>query len=101
MSNSASVKLRERILNRSARIGVVGLGYVGLPLAAGFAARGFRVIGVDLDEGKVRTLNEGQSTIQDIDGAEIAAMIGKRRKGHRFEREIAEHLRKRAAGQFN
>ncbi|NIM62585.1 MAG: UDP-N-acetyl-D-glucosamine dehydrogenase, partial [Acidobacteria bacterium] len=45
--------LRERISDRSARIGVVGMGYVGLPLAIEFAKAGYRVTGIDVDPKKV------------------------------------------------
>ncbi len=55
-----------RIKNRTASIGIVGLGYVGLPLAAAFARAGFRVIGFDLDGYKVETLNRGDSYIRHI-----------------------------------
>ena len=61
---------RDRLLGRhsrrSARIGVIGLGYVGLPLAVEFAKAGFRVTGFEIDPGRVRTLNRGKSHIQDV-----------------------------------
>ena len=53
-------ELGERIEAREARIGVIGLGYVGLPLALEFAKAGFRVMGFDLDAAKVETLHEGR-----------------------------------------
>jgi len=59
------------IERREARIGVIGLGYVGLPLALEFAKAGYRVIGFDLDPVKVRTLSEGGSYIGDVPAAEI------------------------------
>ena len=59
-------KLRGKIESRQAQVGVVGLGYVGLPLAVEFAKAGFHVTGVDVDETKVATLNGGTSYIQDI-----------------------------------
>lgn len=59
-------KLLERIDNRSARVSVVGLGYVGLPLAVEFAREGFRVTGVDVSADKVEQINAGQSYIPDI-----------------------------------
>ena len=68
-------ELERRILDRTAVIGVVGLGYVGLPLALGFARHGYRIVGVDLDQGKVDTLRSGASSIADVDDEEIAAVV--------------------------
>jgi UDP-N-acetyl-D-glucosamine dehydrogenase len=58
--------LERKIKDRSARIGIVGLGYVGLPLAVEFAQVGFRVTGIDVDPRKVRSVNAGQSHIEDV-----------------------------------
>ena len=58
-------------------VGIVGLGYVGLPLTLTFARKGFRVVGFDIDQGKVDTLVDGRSYIASIDGAEIASLIEK------------------------
>ncbi|WP_429370505.1 nucleotide sugar dehydrogenase [Paenibacillus sp. DS2015] len=55
------------IKNREARIGVIGMGYVGLPLALAFAHEGFAVTGIDLNEEKVQSLNDGESYISGID----------------------------------
>lgn len=74
MSNHQHTLL-ESIADRSARVGVIGLGYVGLPLATIFAEAGYRVVGVDIDLRKVRTLNEGRSYIEDIPGARLAALV--------------------------
>jgi UDP-N-acetyl-D-glucosamine dehydrogenase len=59
-------KLREAIRDRSARIGVVGCGYVGLPLAQAYARAGFRVTGIDNDARRVATMNAGDSHILDV-----------------------------------
>ena len=56
-------ELKEKIQNRSARIGVIGLGYVGLDLAIEFAGCGFRVMGIDVDEERVELLNDGKNYI--------------------------------------
>ena len=53
--------LRGKIDAREARIGVIGLGYVGLPLAVELGGAGFRVVGFDVDTTKVRSLAEGRS----------------------------------------
>ncbi len=66
-SNSLTTKLE----NRTARIGVIGLGYVGLPLVLLFSEQKFRVTGFDIDEKKVKTLSEGGSYIVRIPGTEI------------------------------
>jgi UDP-N-acetyl-D-glucosamine dehydrogenase len=58
--------LQAKIENRTAKVGIVGLGYVGLPLAVEFAKAGFSVTGIDLLESKVRAINHGESYIQDI-----------------------------------
>ncbi len=62
----------ERIRSRAARIGIIGMGYVGLPLALLFSEEGFRVTGFDIDRGKVDTLNAAGSYIVRIPGTEIA-----------------------------
>jgi UDP-N-acetyl-D-glucosamine dehydrogenase len=58
--------LGEKIRSRTARVGIVGLGYVGLPLAVEFANAGFTVTGIDLSEQKTRSVNAGDSYIGDI-----------------------------------
>src|SRR5919202_2884719 len=64
-----------RIHNRSAKVGVVGLGYVGLPLAVEFATAGFRVVGYDVSERVVSALRSGRSHIQDVPNADLAALV--------------------------
>ncbi|HTM50445.1 MAG TPA: nucleotide sugar dehydrogenase [Bryobacteraceae bacterium] len=59
-------QLEEKIRNRKAKVGIVGLGYVGLPLAVEFAKAGFDVTGIDLSESKVDKVNAGESYIADI-----------------------------------
>lgn len=58
----------QKLLDRTAKVSVIGMGYVGLPLAIVFAEAGFAVTGIDLDEHKVQLLNAGQSYIQDVPG---------------------------------
>ena len=56
----------EKITNRSLRVGVIGLGYVGLPLATTFAEAGFHVTGIDTDQQKVDRASRGESYIPDV-----------------------------------
>ena len=65
--------IRQRIESREARIGIVGMGYVGLPLALLFSAERFAITGFDIDARKVDTLNQGGSYIVRIPGAEVQA----------------------------
>src|ERR1700684_2471450 len=58
--------LEEKIKLRTARVGIIGLGYVGLPLAMEFAKAGFSVTGIDVQESKVSQLNRGDSYVQDV-----------------------------------
>ncbi|HNS51970.1 MAG TPA: nucleotide sugar dehydrogenase [Anaerolineae bacterium] len=67
--------LTGKIVDRSARIAVIGLGYVGLPLATGFSRAGYRVLGLDVDERKVAAINGGESYIQDVPSSDIASAV--------------------------
>jgi UDP-N-acetyl-D-glucosamine dehydrogenase len=70
-SLTCSDELKEKIAARSARVGIIGMGYVGLPLALLFSEQGFTVTGFDNDAGKVSTLNEGGSYIVRIPCTDI------------------------------
>jgi UDP-N-acetyl-D-glucosamine dehydrogenase len=67
--------LLNRFAERTAVVGIVGLGYVGLPLAVAFAEAGYSVIGVDLDPAKVEKLNRGESYIPDIPTPQLAPLV--------------------------
>src|ERR1700688_1260114 len=67
--------LEEKIVSRKARVGIVGLGYVGLPLAVEFAKAGFAVTGIDLSESKVAKVNAGESYIADIDQGVFKSLV--------------------------
>jgi len=71
------LKLEEKIINKSARIGIVGLGYVGLPLAVAFSETGFKVLGVDIQQKRVDSVNRGQSYITDVPAERLQAVIAK------------------------
>lgn len=68
-------ELIDKILNRRATIGIIGMGYVGQPLALRYSQLGYKVIGFDIDQDKVDCLNAGQSDIEHIADAAIAAAI--------------------------
>jgi UDP-N-acetyl-D-glucosamine dehydrogenase len=71
--------IKDALLNslqdHSAKIGILGLGYVGLPLAAAFGEAGFQIIGIDPDPRKVNSLNKGESYIQDVPGEQVARLL--------------------------
>jgi UDP-N-acetyl-D-glucosamine dehydrogenase len=71
------------------RIGIVGLGYVGLPLAVGFAEAGHEVVGLDADARKVEALNGGRSYVEDI-ADEVLAPLGERLRATTAVGELAE-----------
>jgi len=66
--------LIEKLNNKEAIIGIIGLGYVGLPLMLRFADVGYRVVGIDVDESKNTLLNSGKSYIQHIPSEDVAAV---------------------------
>ena len=66
MATPTSTQLFEKIENRTARVTIIGLGYVGLPLALAFAKAGFATVGLEIDADKVAAINEGESYIEDI-----------------------------------
>lgn len=73
----ASVKetLLNSLRDHSARIGILGLGYVGLPLASAFGEAGFQITGVDPDPRKVNSVNKGESYVQDVPSEQIAKLL--------------------------
>ena len=71
--------LEAKIANKTARVAVVGLGYVGLPLAVEFASEGFPVVGVDIDAHKVDSLNKRVSYIPDVPSARLKRVIAKKK----------------------
>ena len=68
-------KLKEKILNRKVKVGIIGLGYVGLPLAINFSKGGFKVYGIDIDKDRVSRLNSGTSYILDVPSSDIKAAL--------------------------
>jgi UDP-N-acetyl-D-glucosamine dehydrogenase len=79
VAENVAEALREKIKTRGARVGVVGLGYVGLPLALEFAKAGFSVTGIDVQNEKVARLNCGDSYIQDVPSASLSRLVADNR----------------------
>ena len=69
------MNFKTKIENREAQIGVIGLGYVGLPLAMEFVRAGFHVTGIDVDQEKVKKLKRGENYIQDVEDASVANAV--------------------------
>jgi UDP-N-acetyl-D-glucosamine dehydrogenase len=67
--------LKKIVASRKAKAAVIGLGYVGLPLAVEMLAAGFEVIGIDLDRGKIASLENGKSYILDVEDEIISRAI--------------------------
>jgi UDP-N-acetyl-D-glucosamine dehydrogenase len=72
--SATAASLLELIRSRRAKTGVIGLGYVGLPLAVEFGRAGFSATGIDLDARKVNAINEGRSYIDDVPTAHVAEL---------------------------
>ena len=75
MTGGFASGLGEGIANRSAKIGVIGLGYAGLPLALEFANAGFAVTGVDIDQDRCALLSQGKSYIDDVEDSAISPLV--------------------------
>ncbi len=95
------LKLEEKIRDKSATIGIVGLGYVGLPLAVAFSEAGFKVLGVDVQRKRVDAVNQGQSYIADVSAERLQVVIANnllqatteqsRLKGNRCHLHLCAH----------
>ncbi len=71
------MELKEKILKKKAVVGIIGLGYVGLPLAIAIGEAGFKVIGIDIDKEKVNKINKGESYLEDVKSEEIKKLVEK------------------------
>ena len=88
---SPAETLSSRIRSRKAHIGVIGLGYVGLPLAVEFAEAGFKITGIDLREDRVKQILRGHSYIQDVPSSKVRGLV---RSGHLTATTEFEALRR-------
>ena len=79
MNKKSKSQLKEKLTEKTAIIGIVGLGYVGLPLAIAFSQAGFKVLGFDTQSKKVNLINKGQSYITDISSKDLAAAVASQR----------------------
>jgi UDP-N-acetyl-D-glucosamine dehydrogenase len=70
-----AIELKRKIRARSAKVGIIGLGYVGLPLAVEMAKAGFQVTGIDLSQEKVNSINGGISYIPDVASETVASFV--------------------------
>ncbi|MCC7009008.1 MAG: nucleotide sugar dehydrogenase [Acidobacteria bacterium] len=87
-----AASLRHKLQSRTAQVGVVGLGYVGLPLAVELARAGFRAVGIDLDQRKVDLINQGESYIQDVSTADVARFREAGRLSATTDRAVVQEL---------
>jgi UDP-N-acetyl-D-glucosamine dehydrogenase len=74
-SAATAAILEEKIRSRRARVGIVGLGYVGLPLAVEYAKAGFTVTGIDISAEKVKRVNAGDSYVGDVPSSKLAGLV--------------------------
>src|SRR5215470_17772540 len=92
LTSVPAARLLERLRTRQANVGVVGLGYVGLPLAVEFARGSLHVVGIDLDGRKVAAIERGQSYIPDVPASEIAQLVAAGRLRATTDFEVVREL---------
>ncbi|WP_045221330.1 nucleotide sugar dehydrogenase [Desulfonatronum thioautotrophicum] len=68
-------ELLQKIEDRTATVGIIGMGYVGLPLAVVLAEAGLTVVGIDLDEDKAQAINQGESYIEDVPAKTVRSLV--------------------------
>jgi len=85
-------QLEEKIRSRSARAGIVGLGYVGLPLGVELAKAGFRVTGIDIGESKVERVNAGDSYVLDVPASTLGPLVSSGKLGATTDFSVIREL---------
>jgi UDP-N-acetyl-D-glucosamine dehydrogenase len=100
--------LLDKISSRQASVAIIGLGYVGLPLAVAFAEAGFHVTGIDIDQKRVDSLNAGRSHVSDVPSEKLALFVANAEKEARERIRLSNramhrgmHTNGDAAGQSN
>jgi UDP-N-acetyl-D-glucosamine dehydrogenase len=88
---SVKETLENSLRNHTARIGILGLGYVGLPLAVAFSEAGFQIIGIDPDQRKVKAINNGESYVQDILSEQVARLVKAGRLSATTDFSVLQH----------
>ena len=68
--------LKNKVESKEAKVGVVGLGYVGLPIAVSLASAGFEVTGIDIDDDKISDIHSGRSYVEDVEKGRCTASTG-------------------------
>jgi UDP-N-acetyl-D-glucosamine dehydrogenase len=92
LTNPLAVELLRRIRQANIRAGVIGLGYVGLPLAVELARSGYSVVGLDVDERKVEAIETGTSYIPDVQDAQLAELVAADRLHATSDFAVLQHL---------
>ncbi len=92
MRQDLKQELIERLNNRTAKVAVLGMGYVGLPLAVVFAEAGFEVTGIDPIQSKMDALNSGESYILDVPGEQVKRLVGSGLLKGSVDYAVLEHI---------
>jgi UDP-N-acetyl-D-glucosamine dehydrogenase len=77
--NQIARKLKQKIESKKAKVAVIGLGYVGLPLALAFAKKGFKVLGIDLDQARIEQIRKGRSYVEDVPSSEVRRALNSKK----------------------
>lgn len=88
----AELKVLKKIHTKKARIAIIGLGYVGLPLTCAFAKKGLRVTGIDVDGRRIEALRRGHSYIEDIPSKMLKTLVKRKRLTAEADYEILEEV---------
>ena len=86
------MELKDRIIGKTVKIGIIGLGYVGLSLAVRFALAGFNITGIEINEEKVRKINQGKSYSPDVREKEIRKLVGEGKLRATIDYDTLENL---------